>query len=108
MSSIARLLAVFAAAISILFGGISLYAADILKLYPEPNTPNALIILRSQPPPTQFWTILTRGKPYHQLHPIEGIFVSAVLIVCYSFLDHVLGKHKDNIEDGPSTSSTSL
>lgn len=74
----------------ILFGGISLYAAGILRLYPETNPPQALIVLRSQPTPTQFWTILTLGKSYHQLHPIEGIVVWAVLIACYSLIDYTL------------------
>jgi VanZ family protein len=86
---------IFAITAWILLGGVSLYAAGILRFSPDANTPNALIVLRSQPPPTQFWTVLGRGKPYHQLHPIGGIFFSAVLIGCYSLMDYVLKKHKD-------------
>ena len=83
---------IFAITASILLGGISLYAAGILRFSPDAKAPTALIVLSSQPPPTQFWTFLTRGKPYHQLHPIVGIFFSAVLIGCYSLMDYVLKK----------------
>ena len=86
---------IFAITAWILLGGVSLYAAGILRFSPDANTPNALIVLRSQPPPTQFWTVLGRGKPYHQLHPMGGIFFSGVLIGCYSLMDYVLKKHKD-------------
>jgi hypothetical protein len=91
----------FAIIAFILFGGISLYAADILRLYPDPNTPNALIILRSQPPPAQFWTILDIGKAYHELHATEGIFVSVVLIAFYSCLDRIAPGRRHNAEDFP-------
>lgn len=98
---------IFAITAWILFGGISLYAAGILRFYPEANAPKALIVLNSQPPPTQFWTILNLGKSYHQLHPIEGIFFSALLIACYSLMDYGLETRKDKANDGASRSSTS-
>jgi hypothetical protein len=91
----------------ILLGGIALYSVGILRFYPEANAPKALIVLWSQPPTKQFWTMLTVGKPYHQLHPIEGIFFSALLIACYWLMDHVLETRKDKANDGPSRSNTS-
>ena len=88
----------------ILLGGILLYAMGILRFSPEANSPNVLIVLSSQPPPTQFWLNPSRGKPYHQSHPIEGIFFSAFLIGCYSLMDYGLKKHKDKANDRLSKS----
>jgi VanZ family protein len=98
---------VFVIAAWILFGGILLYASGILRFYPEVSAPKALIVLSGQPAPTQFWTILNLGKPYHQLHPIEGIFFSALLIACYSLMDYVLKTRKHKANDEGSRSSTS-
>jgi VanZ family protein len=97
---------IFAITSWILFSGISLYAAGILRFYPEADAPNALIVLRGQPPPTQFWTILALGKPYHELHPIEGIFFSAVLIAFYSLMDYVLERRRHKANDGASRRTT--
>jgi VanZ family protein len=88
----------------ILLGGTSLYAAGVLRFSPDVNAPNALIVLRSQPPPTQFWTFIGNGKPYHQLHPIWGIFFSALLIGCYSLMDYGLKKYTDAPPDFPPLS----
>jgi hypothetical protein len=77
----------------------------ILRFFPEANTPKALIVLSSQPPPTQFWINPLYGKPYHQFHPIEGIFFSVLLIGCYSLMDYRLKKLKAN--NGVSRSSRS-
>jgi hypothetical protein len=87
---------IFTATACILFGGASLYAAGILRFYPDANAPNALIVLSRIPAPTQFWTIPTHGKPFHILHPVEGIFVSAILIACYSLMDYSLKSGKKN------------
>lgn len=81
---------IFTITVCILVGGISLYAAGILRFYPEVNAPNALIVLSRLPAPTQFWTIPTHGKPFHIFHPIEGMFFSAILIACYSLMDYSL------------------
>jgi hypothetical protein len=85
---------IFTITASILFGGLSLYAAGILRLYPDANAPNALIVLSTIPAPTQFWTIPTYGKPFHTFHPVEGLFFSAILIACYSFMDYGLKSRK--------------
>lgn len=84
----------------ILFGGISLYASGILRFYPEGKDSKTLIILSNQRRPTQFWINLSRGKSYHQLHPIEGIFFSALLIACYSLMDDGLKTRQDQSNDG--------
>jgi len=84
----------FTATACILFGGTSLYAAGILRFYPEANAPNALIVLSRIPAPTQFWTIPTHGKPFHIFHPVEGMFVSAILIACYSLMDYSVKSRK--------------
>jgi hypothetical protein len=78
----------------ILFGGVSLYAAGILRFYPEANCPNSPILLSMVPPPTRFWEIPTRGKPFHIFHPVEGLFFSAILIACYSLMDYSLKSRK--------------
>ena len=78
----------------ILFGGISLYAAGILRFYPDANAPNALIVLSRLPAPTQFWEIPSRGKPFHIFHPVEAMFFSAILIGCYSLMDYSLKSRK--------------
>ncbi len=96
----------FAVAAGILFGGMALYAAGILTFYPDANPLKALIVLNSQPPPKQFWTMVTVGKPYHELHPIEGIFFSAILIACYSLMDYVSGTRKNKANGRTSRSNT--
>lgn len=78
----------FATAAGILLAGASLYATGTLSLYPEPNAPKAAIVLSRIPAQPQFWVIPTMGKPFHIFHPLEGIFFFALLIGCYSLLDH--------------------
>ena len=90
-----------AVAACILSGGVSLYAAGILRLYPDANAPNALIVLSTIPVPTQFWTVPAHGKPFHIFHPVEGMFFSAILITCYSLLDYSLKSRKKNSQNLP-------
>jgi hypothetical protein len=93
---------IFTITACILFGGISLYAAGTLRFYPQANAPNALIVLSRIPAPTQFWTIPTHGKPFHIFHPVEGMFVSAILIACYSLMDYSLRSRKKNFQKLPN------
>jgi len=86
----------------ILFGGISLYTAGVLRFYPEANVPNAPILLSRLPAPTQFWEIPTRGKPFHIFHPLEGLFFSAILIACYSLMDCSLKSRKIDSQKLPN------
>jgi len=74
----------------IVIGGIFLYAAGILRFYPEANPSPPLIVLSRFPAPTQFWINPNIGKSYHILHPIEGMLLSSILIACYSLLDYGL------------------
>jgi hypothetical protein len=82
-------------------GGVSLYAAGILRFYPDPNAADAPILLSRIPAPTQFWTIPTHGKPFHIFHPVEGIIFSAILIVCYSLMDYNLKSRKMDPQELP-------
>jgi hypothetical protein len=93
---------IFTITACILFGGVSLYAAGTLRFYPEANAPNTLIVLSRIPAPTQFWTIPTHGKPFHIFHPVEGMFVSAILIACYSLMDYSLRSRKKNFQKLPN------
>jgi hypothetical protein len=85
----------------ILLGGVSLYAAGILRFYPDPNAADAPILLSRIPAQTQFWTIPTHGKPFHIFHPVEGIIFSATLIVCYSLMDYNLKSRKMDPQELP-------
>ena len=78
----------------ILLGGVSLYAAGILRFYPDPSAAEPPILLSRIPAQTQFWTIPTYGKPFHIFHPVEGIIFSAILIACYSLMDYNLRSRK--------------
>jgi len=92
---------ILAVAAFILFGGILLYAAGILRLYPEANGPNSPILLSMVPPPTRFWENPTHGKPFHIFHPVEGMFFSAILIICYSLMNYRLKSRKTDSQKFP-------
>ena len=74
---------------SLLLAGLLLVSGGMLTLYPKADASEAQITLSHKPAPSQFWEKPKKGKPFHILHPAEGIVLAALLIPCYSFMDRV-------------------
>lgn len=75
-------------AASLLLAGL-LVAAGVLTLYPRADASEPKITLNRTPAPSQFWVRPKKGKPFHILHPAEGLVLAALLIPCYSFMDRI-------------------
>lgn len=76
-------------AASLLLAGLLLVSSGVLTLYPKADASEAQITLSHKPAPSQFWEKPKKGKPFHILHPAEGLVLAALLIPCYSFMDRV-------------------
>jgi VanZ family protein len=76
-------------AASLILAGLLLVVSGVVTLYPKADASEAQITLSRKPAPSQFWEKPKRGKPFHILHPVEGIVLAALLIPCYSFMDRV-------------------
>jgi hypothetical protein len=72
----------------ILFGIFTLCVPGLLKFYPGPEASGALIVLSRIPAPATFWIQPTIGNTFHILSPLEGVISAAVIMACYSFMDH--------------------
>jgi hypothetical protein len=74
---------------SLLVGGMLLYLTEFLQLYPNSHASRAIILLSRSPRPPGFWKTETwASKPFHILHPVEGILLIAALVACYVVLDY--------------------
>lgn len=72
----------------LLFSSVFLYTTGLAQFYPDANASSAPpIVLSRKPAPDQFWTNPTYGKPFHILHPVEGVIYTYLLIFCYSYMD---------------------
>lgn len=68
-------------------GGFFLYMTGLLRFYKEADVSTALIVLSRKPAPIDFLTIPAVGKPFHILHPVEGIIMASVLTAGYFLMD---------------------
>jgi len=68
---------------------LSLYLTGFLRLLPDPQHRPLAIVLRRGGPSTMFWTPTTWGKTYHELQPLEWLFITVVLVVVYSMMDFI-------------------
>lgn len=75
------------------------YYSGILRFYPGAEASKALIVLSNIPKSTKFWISFEWGKTYHILSPLEGLFLSTVLITCYAFMDYRPEKAQFKEED---------
>jgi len=76
-------------AVSLLLAGLLLGISGAVTLYPKADASEARITLSRKPAPSLFWEKPKKGKPFHILHPVEGILLTTLLIPCYSFMDRV-------------------
>lgn len=74
-------------AASLLLAGLLLVVSGKVALYPVAAASEAQITLSRKPLPSQFWEDPKKGKPFHMLHPAEGLLLCAFLIPCYSLMD---------------------
>jgi hypothetical protein len=73
----------------LLFSGLLLYLAGLLRPYPEQKTSGALIFLGRGAPPAGFWR--APGPPYktfHILHPAEGAVLIIAILAVYVYMDY--------------------
>ena len=76
-------------AASLLLAGFLLVVSGVVTFYPVAAASEAQITLSRKPAPSLFWEKPKKGKPFHILHPVEGILLTTLLIPCYSFMDRV-------------------
>ena len=76
-----------------ILGGL-LYAAGFMTMYSEPD---AWIVLRRKGPPAAYWVTSYWGKTGHELMPLEGLVLCALLVGFYLVLDLRLGRAAGHI-----------
>ena len=73
---------VVAAGITLL--GVLLYAAGVVTMYANPDS---WIVLRRKGPPVAYWVTSYWGKTGHELMPLDGLLLCAILVGLYLALD---------------------